>query len=117
MDRNLLLREFTMSVCKFKANKELIVIYMPNYNNNINYIKCFSNNCFLITSNEYLRILINNPTLYRVSYTYGKKVTSQFYIHPCKMIVKKTGGLHENFILPKDKSLKDICDSKDYIDI
>ena len=129
LDRNLLLTEFTRSGCKFKANKHLIVIHIPvNYMNSIRYEKRLTNDCFLITFNEYLsfidkdydQLLTNNPcqpTLGRVSYVYGRKVTSQVYINPFKMIVKKDAGRHENFILTKYESLKDINDSKDYIEV
>jgi hypothetical protein len=117
LDRNLVLKEFTKSICKFKANDNLLVIHIPeNYIDDIKYEKRLTNDCFLITHSEYLRI-IDYDILYRVSYVYGRKVTSQVHIHPNKMIVKKSGVLHETFILTKDKSLKDICDSKDYIEV
>jgi len=128
LDRNLLLTKFTRSGQNFKANKDLIVIHIPvNYILiNFKYEKRLTNDCFLITFNEYLTFIDkdynklltdNQSTLGRALYVYGRKITSQVYINPCKMIVKKIGGRHENFILTKDKSLKDINDSKDYLEV
>lgn len=138
LDRNLLLTKFLRSGQNFKANKDLIVIHIQkDYINDIKYEKCLSDDCFLITSNEYLKIIdkcYDQMTSYRVSYVYGREIddqmtsyrvscvygreiANQFYINPYKMIVKKFGGRHENFTLTKDKSLKDICDSKEYIEV
>lgn len=117
LDRNLLMTEFTRSGCKFHSNKDLLVIHVSDYIDDIKYEKHLTSNCYLITFNEYLRTIDKNYEQNRVSYVYGKKVTSRIYVHPCKMIVKKIGGIHEDFFLSKEESLKDVCDSKDYVEI
>lgn len=115
LDRNLLMTKFTRSMQEFKAHKDLIVIHIPASIYDIKSEKCLSNNCYLITFNEYLRII--DKDYGRVSYVYSRNTKNQIYIHPCKMVVKKTGGRHEDFILTKDQSLKDICDSTVYIEV
>lgn len=108
MDRNLLLTKFKKSCVNFKANLNKIVIYSPDFTPN--YEKRLTGNCFLITYDEYLKI--DQPG--RACYVF-ESGRSEVYIHPCKMIVKK--NRHEDFILPIDKSLKDICDSTEYIEV
>jgi len=120
LDRNLLLTQFTKSTCKFKANKDLIVIHIPeDCTINVECIKSLTENCYLITVGEYLRLLdvYDKAELGRVSYVYGKKIASQVYIHPCKMLIKKSGTIHVNHIIGKDESLKDLMYSKDYLEV
>jgi hypothetical protein len=122
LDRNLLLTQFTKPACKFKANKDLIVIHKSeDCTVSFEYIKSLTDNCYLITSDEYLGLLnvYDKAELGRVSYVYGKKITSQVYIHPCKMIVKNsdTKTIHVNHIIGKDESLKDLMFSRDYLEV
>jgi len=119
LDRNLL-TQFTKPACKFKANKDLIVIHIPeDCTVSVEYIKPLTENCYLITVDEYLGLLdvYDKEELGRVSYVYGKKISSQVYVHPCKMLIKKPGIIHVNHIIGKDESLKDFMYSKDYLEV